>query len=289
MANEKKTLLAVLAHPDDETFGMGGTLAYYAGEGVEVNLICATRGEAGEVPAPLLANGKTIGALREEELRCAARELGISRLFLLDYRDSGMKGSPDNEHPDALMNAPVEDVALKIVRIIRRTRPQVVLTFDPIGGYYHPDHIAVHRAALLAFERCADPAFGEDTPPFRPDKLYFHLIPKRFLRWMVRFLKITGRDPHHWGKNGDIDLASLLEVNFPVHARIDYTAAASRKEAAAQCHVSQGGGKQSNGLMQRFTRFLDRKYRYTDSFMCAFPAPDSGSDEIETDLFAGIS
>ena len=100
--NNKPILLAVLAHPDDETFGMGGTLALYARRGVNVHLVCATRGEVGEVAPHFLENFQSIGDLREHELRCAAQKLGLSSVDFLDYRDSGMAGSPENEHPQAL-------------------------------------------------------------------------------------------------------------------------------------------------------------------------------------------
>ena len=92
--NDKKKILAVLAHPDDETFGMGGTLAYYAQQGVEVYLVCATRGEVGEVEPEMMQGFSSKGELREHELRCAAKTLGIREVYFLDYRDSGMAGSP---------------------------------------------------------------------------------------------------------------------------------------------------------------------------------------------------
>jgi N-acetyl-1-D-myo-inositol-2-amino-2-deoxy-alpha-D-glucopyranoside deacetylase len=98
---EKKILLAVLAHPDDESFGMGGTLALYAARGVEVHLVCATRGEVGEVAPELLNRFESIAELRESELRCAAGNLGLAGVHFLGYRDSGMSGSPDNTHLQA--------------------------------------------------------------------------------------------------------------------------------------------------------------------------------------------
>ena len=115
MSAEKRKLLVVMAHPDDETFGTGGTLAYYASKGVEVHLICATRGEVGDVEPELLMGFESIADLRESELRCAAETLGISEVHMLDYRDSGMPGSIDNVHPNALAAAPLEQVAGEIV------------------------------------------------------------------------------------------------------------------------------------------------------------------------------
>src|SRR5512135_954393 len=111
----KQTLLAVLAHPDDESFGMGGTLALYAARGVEVHLVCATRGEVGDVAPDLLQGFNSIADLRESELRCAAGILGLAGVHFLDYRDSGMPGSPDNQHPKALAFQPLDEVAANVV------------------------------------------------------------------------------------------------------------------------------------------------------------------------------
>ena len=140
----KRTILSVLAHPDDESFGMGGTLALYAKRGVDVHLVCATRGEVGEVSPEILEGFDSVSALRVNELRCAAGILGLKGVHFLDYRDSGMPGSEDNHHPLAMAAAPLDEVAAKVTHYIRKLRPQVVLTFDPIGGYRHPDHIAIH-------------------------------------------------------------------------------------------------------------------------------------------------
>ncbi len=110
-SREKRTLLSVLAHPDDESFGMGGTLAMYAEDGTDVHLICATRGEAGEVDPEFLEGLPSIAHLREMELRCAVDKLGLKEVKLLNYRDSGMTGSADNLNPEALINAPQDQVA----------------------------------------------------------------------------------------------------------------------------------------------------------------------------------
>src|SRR5512139_2116978 len=126
---EPKTLLVVFAHPDDESFGMGGTLAYYAKQGAAVHLICATRGEVGTVDPKLLEGFDSIADLRESELRCAASTLGLTSVHFLDYRDSGMPGSIDNQHPQALINQPIDVVAGRIAGLIRQLKPQVVVTF----------------------------------------------------------------------------------------------------------------------------------------------------------------
>ena len=150
---QTKKILAVLAHPDDESFGMGGTLALYAQQGAEVHLICATRGEAGEVDEKFLEGYDSIAERRESELRCAASHLGLKNVHFLSYRDSGMTGSLDNQHPEALINAPLEKVTGEVVEYIRTLQPDLVLTFDPVGGYHHPDHIHIQKAAVEAFLR----------------------------------------------------------------------------------------------------------------------------------------
>ncbi len=157
MDYSKAVLLSVLAHPDDETFGTGGTLALYSQKGAAVHLVCATRGEVGDVDPALLEGYESIGELRESELRCAAATLGLAGVYFMGYRDSGMPGSPDNLHPQALVAQPVEQVAAQVCSFIRKLKPQVVITFDPIGGYHHPDHIAIHKATVLAYRWASDP------------------------------------------------------------------------------------------------------------------------------------
>jgi len=278
------TLLAVLAHPDDESFGMGGTLALYARRGAAVHLVCATRGEAGTVDESYLEGYTSIAERREAELRCAASKLGLTGVHFLEYRDSGMPGSPDNQHPQALVAAPLEEVAAQVAESIRRLKPQVVLTFDPIGGYKHPDHIAIHQATVLAFEYAADPQFITQLPPHRADKLYFHVIPRGFLRFAVRAMPLLGRDPRRFGRNHDIDLAALAEEgDFPIHARIRYSSVTAQKDAASLCHASQLAGA---GLRRGPMRWAQILFGHNDYYMRARPSPLKG--EKETDLLTGI-
>lgn len=282
--DKQNSLAAVLAHPDDESFGMGGTLALYAQKGVAIHLICATRGEAGEMEADCLEGYDSIAQRRESELRCAAELLGISSVQFLDYRDSGMSGSPDNQHPQALVNAPVANVAQQIADHIRRLRPQVIITFDPIGGYKHPDHIAIHKATVEAFKLSSDVNYNSDYSPHRSDKLYFHLIPKGFLRWGVRFLRIFGKDPTRFGRNQDIDLVDLVkEGNFPTHAIIDFREVRTLKDQAALCHASQLDGISQGGGRMNWVRFL---FGSKDHYMRVEPAPVPG--RVERDLFENL-
>jgi len=279
-----KTLLAVLAHPDDETFGMGGTLALYARQGVDVYLICATRGEVGEVDPKFLRGFATVAERREAELRCAAEHLGLKGVFFLDYRDSGMTGSPENNHPQALAAQPVEKVALEVTRYIRQLKPQVVITFDPIGGYRHPDHIAMHQATVRAFAYAADESRRLDgLDPFTPGKLYYHTIPNTMMRLAVRLMPLLGQDPRRQGINKDIDLISITEVKFPVDARINFKSVARLREEATACHASQGGGRLMRGPMAHLRRILGSY----DTYMRAYPQPAS-RERLELDLFDGI-
>jgi len=281
--NSKPVLLAVLAHPDDETFGMGGTLALYAQQGAAVHLVCATRGEVGDVDPEYMQGYDSVADRREHELRCAAQMLGLTGVHFLDYRDSGMPGSEDNNHPRALAAALLDEVASKIVGYIRRLRPKVVLTFDPIGGYRHPDHIAIHEATVRAFALADDESFDvEGLPPYRPQKLYFHTLSRRFLRLAVRILPLFGKNPHKWGRNEDIDLASLAVEDFPVHATVDISGVRELKTEASRCHESQGGLATMSGFMSWVIRLGDNQ----ETYMRAYPTPEPGV--VERDLFKGI-
>lgn len=282
--NLKPTLLAVLAHPDDETFGTGGTLALYARGGVEVHLVCATRGEVGEVDPRLLRGFETVADRREAELRCAAEMLKLAGVYFMGYRDSGMPGSPDNHHPQALAAQPQEQVAMEIAYFIRKLRPQVIITFDPMGGYGHPDHIAIHKATTQAFEMAGDPAVRvkEDLSPYSPQKLYYNVIPRGFLRAGIFMLRLFGKDPRRFGSNGDIDLVEIARVSFPVTAKIDYGPVAKIREEAAYCHESQGGRQQAKGIIPA----LRRLFGGSETYMRAYPPVKN--QKKERDLFEGI-
>jgi N-acetyl-1-D-myo-inositol-2-amino-2-deoxy-alpha-D-glucopyranoside deacetylase len=280
------TMLVCLAHPDDETFGMGGTLALYARRGVQIHLVCATRGDVGDVDQNLLKGYNSVAERRESELRCAAQILGLTGVHFLGYRDSGMLGTVDNQHPNALAAQPVDEVAAKVVHYMRLLRPQVVVTSDPIGGYKHPDHIAIHKATVRAFDLAADPDFHTDLPPFKPEKLYYQTLPKQFLRWAVRLAPLLHMDPHHFGRNQDINLASLVEEgDFPTHARINCRSVRQIRDEATACHSSQLGG---GGMAQRGPiAFLRRYFGLTETFMRAYPPPEKGLRE--RDLFQGAA
>jgi len=281
--NSQKNILVVLAHPDDESFGMGGTLALYARQGVDVRLVCATRGEVGEVDPEFKETIKSAACLRTQELQCAVKVLGLSELIFLNYRDSGMPGSEDNHHPRALAAQPVEKVAAEVAHLIRQVRPQVVLTFDPIGGYRHPDHIAIQQATVQAFGLAASADFAdpEGTAPFQPDALYFHTMNKTYLKIAVAVMRLIGQNPREFGRNKDIDLVSLTEVAFPTHVRINYRSVRAARDAAAACHASQGGAQMNKGLRGLIGRLFGGT---NDTFMQAYPEPVAGQ-KVKRDLF----
>jgi LmbE family N-acetylglucosaminyl deacetylase len=279
--NMTKTLLAVLAHPDDESFGLGGTLALYASKGYDVYYVCATRGEAGTVDEEYLKGFKDTAEMRTNELMRAAKELGLKEVFFLGYRDSGMPGTEDNQHPNAQINAPIEEVAGRVVKYIRKLKPDVVLTFDPIGGYKHPDHIHIHKATVFAFANSDNASFyPEAGDPFKPQALYFHVFPKGLLKAAVRLIPLFGKDPTKFGRNGDINMKELAEVSFPVHVRVNVRSVEDAKRKAGECHASQGGMQMRRGIMGFVTKLIGER----EDYMQAFP-PVGEAFKRKSDLF----
>jgi mycothiol S-conjugate amidase len=284
---ERKTLLAILAHPDDETFGVGGTLALYARQGVDVHYICMTGGESGTVAPHYLEEYPSVAELRYNELKCASEILGLASFIMAGYRDSGMPGTEDNTLHNALVNQPVDQVAAKLVHHIRKLRPQVIITHDPIGGYKHPDHIATHKATLLAFQTAGEPdAYPDELlPPYSPQKLYYTTFPKGLMKFFVWILPLLGHDPRKFGRNKDIDILDLVEAgDFPIHARIDARSMQGVRAEASECHASQlASGPPNRGPVSWFFRLLGGR----DTFMRAYPKASLGLRE--RDLFEGIT
>ena len=145
-------ILAVFAHPDDEGFGCGGTLAALVAGGHHVTLVCATNGDVGEISDPALATPETLGRVRQGELREAMDVTGIKDVRFLNYRDSGMVGWEDNNHPNSLFQAPESKVVEQVAEIIREIHPDIVITHDPTGGYGHPDHVTICARTRTAVE-----------------------------------------------------------------------------------------------------------------------------------------
>ncbi|QEV20046.1 N-acetyl-1-D-myo-inositol-2-amino-2-deoxy-alpha-D-glucopyranoside deacetylase [Streptomyces alboniger] len=200
-----RRLLLVHAHPDDESINNGATMAKYAAEGAQVTLVTCTLGEEGEViPAELahLAADRedSLGAQRIGELAAAMKELGVTDHRFLGgagrYRDSGMMGLEQNRRPGAFWSADLDEAAAHLVEVIREVRPQVLVTYDPDGGYGHPDHIQAHRVAMRAAELAAEPAFrGDLGEPHTISKIYWNRAPRSVVeerfRWMTGALRFS--------------------------------------------------------------------------------------------------
>jgi LmbE family N-acetylglucosaminyl deacetylase len=285
--NKQRTLIFFGAHPDDETFGMGATIAQYVNTGVNVYYVCSTRGEAGTVDPEYMQGFKTIADLRTAEMECAAKVLGLAGVIYLGYRDSGMTGSSDNQNPASLFNAPIEQVASLMVKIIRELKPDVVITHDAGGGYGHPDHIATHNAVVKAFHAANDPAqFPQAGPPFQPVKLYFGVRPAGIMKIAVRLMPLLGQNPRKFGRNKDIDLTKMLDVKYPVHALVRLkTDSLAIRDGASACHASQGGGRPRPGPFRIF-RLIESLRGQRDYFMRDYPPVTS--KHLEKDLFEGI-
>jgi LmbE family N-acetylglucosaminyl deacetylase len=268
-------LMAILAHPDDESLGFGGTLVKYASEGVETFLITATRGESGryrdfhrgDMQHPGAAR---LGAIRESELRAAVAVLGIRELMLLDYGDQNL----DRADP--------REAVARIVSHLRRIRPDVVLTFGPDGGYGHPDHIAISQFATAAVAAAADPSFPSDgaqsEPPHLARKLYYIAWPEAmWMAYQEAFKKLVSV----------VDGVERQAVPWPAWAittLIDTRQFRSTVWKAVACHDSQIAGYE--GL-----KHLPAEHQAalwgTQSFYRVFSLVNGGREQ-ETDLFEGM-
>jgi LmbE family N-acetylglucosaminyl deacetylase len=229
-------LLAIFAHPDDETFGAGGTLAIAAAAGVPTWLVCATDGDQGGEEGARELDPE----LRRGELRCAMAALGVAEPIFLGYGDSGMEGWP--KPPGCLARADADEVAARLVTVIRELRPATIVTFDPGGIYGHPDHVAISAHATEAFRRAA-------ADPGGPTALYHQALSRSDLeRWGemdARRAALRGEDPAVAPEPSTDDL--LQQQRFRELARpdddftteVDTREVLDRKLAAFGCHASQ--------------------------------------------------
>ena len=277
----QRRLLAVFAHPDDESFGPGGTLAKYATEGVDVHVAIATDGAAGSVAEGYEELREHLAEVREEELEAAAGILGVA-LHMLGYRDSGYIDDAANEHPEAFMNVNQDEAAGRIVHLIRDLRPQVVLTHDETGGYYHPDHIMAHEVTTMAFHAAGEPdRYPEVGPaPYSPQRLYYSVVPNRWLKFYTLVMRLRGQDPTRGGRNEDIDLTQLGRSQDELDAAIDIFRYWEKKQEAGAQHRSQGGGTSMSRLLPQW---LEKRLFSTEYFIRAHPPPQE--DVWERDLF----
>ncbi len=265
------SLMAIYAHPDDEAFGTGGTISRYASEGVKVYLVSATRGEVGEISDPALATPETLGCVREDELRCAAETMGVAQLVFLDYRDSGMAGTPENQDRRAFVNAPAEEVVPRLVSLIRSLRPEVIMTFEPNGGYGHPDHIAIHKHTVAAFHAAADPTcYPELGAPWQAKRLFYTAIPHSFFEDMRRQMTELGLDTQDLV---GLDDPKLRWPDEAVNVRLDVSHSVDLKWQALQCHRTQFG---PGNLFRRLPEERVKKLMSKEYFALAWPEPAAG-------------
>jgi mycothiol conjugate amidase Mca len=240
MADDRLTLMAVFAHPDDEVW-MGATMAKYADQGVRTVLVTATLGEEGEIRDPDLKPEEArerLGEIREEELRRSAEILGVAQVHILGYRDSGMAGTPANVDPRNFHNADPRESLGRLVRFIREERPQVIVTDNERGTYGHPDHLAAHRTTLAAFDAAGDPAqFPEgNLAAWQPQKLYYSAFARSDFVRMRNLMRERGIS---WGEEESEEWLEFTVPDEQVTTRIDVTPYRSRVREAMQAHRTQ--------------------------------------------------
>lgn len=291
-----RRLLLVHAHPDDETIGSGATMAKYVAEGAQVTLVTCTLGEEGEILVPELAHlaaadTDQLGTHRITELGNAMSALGVTDWRLLGgpgaYRDSGMIGTPPNDRTDCFWRADLLEAAKHLVKIIRETRPQVLVTYDDFGGYGHPDHIQAHRVATYAKELAAAPNFALDLgSPWQIQKVYWTAFPISVMRAGIEMLKANG-DQTEFATQDPEDIPFACPDEF-VTTAIDGSDFADLKQEALRAHATQISAEDgffalSNNLG---SQVLGTEYYRLVVGTAAAPFDELGR---ETDLFSGIS
>ncbi len=198
---ERLCLLSVHAHPDDESSKGAATVHRYSSEGIRCVLVCCTGGEAGDILNPAMDRPEVrerLAEVRLEELARATQIIGYHEVVMLGYRDSGMSGTPENEHPGCFARAELDEAVGRLVAAIRRERPQVIVTYaDDQQGYPHPDHLRVHDISVVAFDAAADPdAYPHAGPPWQPLKLYYSAWARaRMLALHEKFLELGLESP----------------------------------------------------------------------------------------------
>jgi LmbE family N-acetylglucosaminyl deacetylase len=226
-----KSILACFAHPDDEA-GLGPLIARYVAEGAQATLICTTNGDVGTVDKKHLEGYASIAELRLAELNCATKAIGFTEVVTFGYRDSGMMGSEDNQHVDSMWQAPLEEITQKVVEVMRRVQPQVVITFNTYGAYGHPDHIKINQATIEAFKFL-------QSEPEHPQKLYYTSLPKTALGIGLAMMRLRRKDSRKSGKNADVDLVAAYEAVDPVTTKVAVGKYLEAGWAAYACYASQ--------------------------------------------------
>ncbi|WP_328768850.1 N-acetyl-1-D-myo-inositol-2-amino-2-deoxy-alpha-D-glucopyranoside deacetylase [Streptomyces sp. NBC_00286] len=288
-----RRLLLVHAHPDDESINNGATMARYAAEGAHVTLVTCTLGERGEVIPPELAHltGEALGSHRRTELAAAMDALGVRDFRSLGgpgrHQDSGMMGLPDNDDPRCFWQADLDEAASELVGVIREVRPQVLVTYDPNGGYGHPDHIQAHRVAMRAADLAAEPDFRPDLgTPWAITKIYWNRVPRSVAEEAFARLKDVLDELPFPASAAVEDVPGVVDDTL-ITTEIDGTAYAAAKAAAMRAHATQIEVVEpwfalSNQLAQPI--FLVEYYELVRG-----ERGGAASGASETDLFAGIS
>jgi len=242
--NRQASLLIALAHPDDEIFH-GGVLANLSERGVRVTLACATDGEAGR-PHPSVGPVENLGAMRVEELKLSCARLGIEEPVLLRYHDSARKERQRHDDPHALANVDMLDVEATLRALIADVKPHVIVTFEPHGGYYHPDHLAIQRATTAAF--FSSGVMGQEAP----QRLFYTTLLRDTFRVLAeesRGRGITdGLDPDVFGTHPD-----TVAVSFDAAPYLE------RKYSALAAHRSMFGSPLAEQMLRVFQPVLERE------------------------------
>lgn len=261
-------------------------MARYAKEGVRVTLVCATRGEEGEILNPRMDQPgilERMAELREAELETACDLLGVEEIYQLGYRDSGMPDSPGNENPAAFMNADPEEAVGKLVEIIRKERPEVVLAYDESRGYDHPDHVKVHEWGTQAFHDAGDAEkFPDRGEPWTPSKLYyFATFTKQRFQRLNDAAVAEGMDPPYAGWLDNWDSFGFEEPK--ITAQVDVGDFIELRSKALLAHATQ---IDPDSFWFAVPDEMHRKvYPWEDYTLIASNVP---TRDLEEDLFEGV-
>jgi mycothiol S-conjugate amidase len=294
-------LLTVHAHPDDESSKGAGTVAKYHADGIRTVLVCCTGGEEGEVLNPALDTPEVharLADLRREELDQAARIIGYDEVVMLGYRDSGMAGAESNANPNSFAQAPLDEAVERVVRIVRRTRPQVMVVYgDEQSGYPHPDHLRVNEVGVAAFRAAGDgEQYPNAGPAWQPSRLYYtEFSVARFREIHEKFEELGLVSPFDeaWRKRWD-DAPPQV-----VTASVDVSAFADVRSEALRAHATQVDPKSPfwfglpPEVMRSIHPFDDYRLAlvvdpHGDLVAPSEPGPGSDGTEVEDDLFAGL-
>ncbi|WP_326658143.1 N-acetyl-1-D-myo-inositol-2-amino-2-deoxy-alpha-D-glucopyranoside deacetylase [Streptomyces sp. NBC_00385] len=289
-----RRLLLVHAHPDDESINNGATMARYAADGALVTLVTCTLGEEGEIIPPALAHlaadrDDSLGPYRRGELAAAMKELGVTDHRLLGgagrYRDSGMMGAEQNHRPGAFWSADVDEAAGDLVEVIREVRPQVLVTYDPEGGYGHPDHIQAHRVATRAAELAADPAYRTGSGAAHTiAKTYWNRVPRSVAE--EGFARLRATAPDAFPGIAVIDDVPGVVDDTVITTEIDGTGHSEAKAAAMRAHATQIA---IDGSFFALSNDLGQPVLTTEYYELVNGASGAADGNREDDLFEGLT